>query len=261
MYRFFPDDPISFASSVRVVAPAGQRAQSDDVFPTSVDVSGTVSAWLVSPTGVNYDRVDRDNAVVEDPMSYAAGTIPSAQFFQPEDRVQGAATGTSITFPDSTVSNADDMRVARTGLTLPASGKYWAEARLRVNGTPTDAREIGLIVKGSNPDPYFGGSCHVTLQRSGQYEWAVFAKDGWNWVSRDVIGDGRDFTGEWLWVAAMVKGSDITAYYRYDESGQWRPFTSWTTSLTGDAIGICSFKGATECDQLNVYPAIRVESP
>jgi hypothetical protein len=261
MYRFFPDDPISFASSVRVVAPAGQRTQSDDAFPTSVDVSGTVSAWLVSPTGVNYDRVDRGNSVVEDPMSYAAGTIPSAQFFQPDDRVQGAATGTSITFPDSTVSNADDMRVARTGLTLPGSGKYWAEARLRVNGTPTDAREIGLIVKGSNPDPYFGGSCHVTLQRSGRYEWAVFAKDGWNWVSRDVIGDGRDFTGEWLWVAAMVKGSHITAYYRYDESGRWRPFTSWTTSMTGNSIGICSFKGATECDQLNVYPTVRVESP
>ena len=163
---------------------------------------------------------------------------------------RGRATGTSITFPYSSDTAAQDMRAARKGTTLPAD--YWVETKMRITGTQ-DGMDAGLVVSGF-ADPYYGSANHVHLTRVNANTWQVKARDDFDIPFVVNIADGSDLTNQWVWLAMKVKGTKRTAYYKLDGAKDWRPFGTWTTAKTGPGYGIYSWQAAAEFDQLNVYP-------
>ena len=251
LWKFFSDQPVVFESGLKVIVNVGQRTQ------------GTMkAAWydLAAYAGVIREGVrsgsyptEGSPARVRDAMSYPAGSLSGTPYSQPQDRAQATFDGTGLVYPYNTTDTGMDMRVVRTGLSLPSA--YNVEGKIKINGNGDTTQEIGLTARGQG-DGYYGDAVHLQLVRVSQYVWQVRAREGFSTIHQLQIGSGQDFADRYVWLRLRVEGTKITAFWRYDDNDHWRSIGSWTTAMTGTATGTFSWQGGGKVDQFNVVPIV-----
>lgn len=259
MYRFFIDDPIFYNSHLKVVINAGQPYQGS-VVSSTVNFAGYVGVWSNATVTPSYIAVDQTSApIVDDQMSQAAGALNASDWHQDPSRVQMVATGSSFTVPYGSGGGNQDVRAARSNLTLPAD--YWVETRMRVTDAAHDDQEVSLIMLGATPDPYFGSAVHIQLRRDHQRSWKLQLRDDFSTVMVTYVGGGVDLTNQWVRVALKKQGNMVTGYYSFNNApAAWIPIGSWQASKSGAGLGVGTWDAGAEFSYLTVRPLKSVNS-
>lgn len=259
MYRFFLDDPIFYNSHLKVVVWAGQPRQGS-INSATVKLAGYVGVWSTTPQTPNYLAVDTAAAPVADnQMNQAAGTLDSNTWQQDPGRTQIVATGSTFSVPYGSANPDEDTRATLKNVSLPAD--YWVETRLRITEASHDGQEAHLIMLGATPDAYFGSAVHVQLRRLYQDSWAIMLRDDFGTPMLTYVGGGMDLTNMWVRLAFKKVGSEVTAYYSFNDApSPWISIGTWQATKAGQGIGIGSWTAGAEFDYLTVRPLKTVSS-
>lgn len=253
LWRFFDNQPVVFEESLKVVYSVGQKAQGTLKSPW-YDIGAYVGIMDDTVRAMNY-KDEGSPARVRDELNYPAGTLAGTPYSQPSDRLQATFDGSGLVYPYSVADNAMDMRVTRTGLSLP-NGGYMVAGELKIGPGATN-QELGLTALGDG-DGYYGGGAHVQLVRINADVWQVRCREGFDTVHQAQIGSGQDLTDRYVWLAMKVVGTKITAYWRYDENDHWRPIGSWTTTKNGTATGTFSWQGGGKFNRFQIVPLVNI---
>jgi hypothetical protein len=237
-YRFHEYDPIFFSTRVKVVWNVGQAGQGTMADPT-VPVGGFVGLWLNEPRGISY-RAPGEDLIVEDFGAYGPGDLASPWAHPPFGSPNFQGGGGVATLADA---GAADRYARRT----VASLDHWLETKVRITGAD-DGAEAFLFSRGAT-EPFLGDRLGVMLRRDGARHWLVAGRDGSATTGIVKVDEGHDLTGVWVWLALLVRGTTVTAYWRRDgATAVWQPVCSWTTERTGNAVGIGTWSAEAEFD-------------
>lgn len=251
MYRFFPDDPIHFSSSVKVVVQAGQHGQGSGgpEFTGDVSINAAVSYALKGTTTPSYPYVS--STVIDEPSLSALST----NWNQAGDKVAFTGANGKATSTWGSDDAHRDMRLTRK-VAVTASD-YFVSTRVAITDATHDDQNAAVFALGSHPDAYYGSAVHCQLVRQSQYDWVVRANDDFDIVGTAKIDSGRDLTGMKVELALRVIGTRVTAYYRIDGQEFFTPVCSWNPTKTGKAAGVMVWTAGAEFDRFSVRRVLR----
>lgn len=246
-WKFFKDMPLRYNSNIKIVYRVGQQGQAS-MSAATYRIHGW--AGLVEDTSNSGTFKDIGTGIVNDTFSYSAGAL-SGSYSQPGDRAAATWTGSALQFPSGNSSTYNDMRVQRTGLSLPTD--YWVQGRFRITTNQAYDQEVGLFAR-ADGDGYFGGGVHIQVVRSSQYVWWVRSRDDFDTVSSETFAFGTDMTNVDFDLAIKVEGSKITTYWKFaDAADHWKSLATWTTGKTGTSVGMYAWNAGALVDSFDIY--------
>lgn len=231
-HRFFPNDPIYFSESLRIVGHLGQRGQSGPSLDSEelTDDAGTWTAFWNIGAYTNAERAARWLTIAETlydaDMNGANGTLPAGMIDAGGDKWHLNGTG-ALEITDAGASNTV-ARVACPALPQGARG-YFADMEVEFTESDNDA-EVFL----QYTDVALGEAAAVEVIHTRAQKALIASRDGFNGPGDNIVYGGKEIGGNGArtHLGLMVIDDDqCFSFYRYenDSDHEWRPLLRWTT--------------------------------